>query len=87
MIITPDWIHKHTTPAGGWNAKQLKILGLRWPARKGWISNISGNVITDQQRIDFESAAKKAGKVSLESRVEKLELIVTKLQNQIKQKG
>ena len=52
--VTKDWIHKHKTPRGAWTKAQIEALGLEWPARQGWISQISGELISNQQARMFE---------------------------------
>jgi len=54
MIVTRQWIHDHSTPAGGWNRKQIEALGLKWPAPKGWIKRLEGTEINGIAKAAFE---------------------------------
>ena len=55
-ILTYDYIQQHKTDAGGWTSKQLKILGIDWPPKSGWIDDICGKSITEEDAIAFENA-------------------------------
>lgn len=55
FTITKDWINKNKTPAGAWNAKQLLVLNVKWPPRKGWQSRSAGKEITLLEKSNFES--------------------------------
>ncbi len=49
MILTQELIHRaSTTGESGWNYHQLKLLGVPWPPKKGWISKLVGKEITDE---------------------------------------
>ena len=37
MLVTKEFIHSGKRGPGGWCAAQLRMLGLRWPAKSGWI--------------------------------------------------
>ena len=47
----------HQTPKGSWNAKQLKCIGIDWPAPKGWIKRAVGTEIDEMYRVWFEKCA------------------------------
>ena len=53
--VTDEWITKHATVKGGYKAEQLKLIGVRWPPKKGWKRTASGKHITEEDRIKFES--------------------------------
>ena len=82
MIITKDWIHAHKTPAGAWNSSQLKALGIKWPAKKGWQNGLVGTEITDAQQQAFESHATSKPKLS---KIESMELRLSALEKIVKQ--
>lgn len=62
MIVTKEWILGNQTPKGSWNAKQLKCLGIDWPAKKGWINRVVGNEITYDEAQKFEMLADEPAK-------------------------
>lgn len=55
MIVTEQWIRDNSTSekVGSWTNKQFEILGVE--KKKGWLDHACGLVISEQQRIDFES--------------------------------
>ncbi len=53
ITITKKRIEKAKTPNGGYNGKQLKIVGIKWPAPKGWRRELIGDQIPLKQFIDF----------------------------------
>jgi hypothetical protein len=55
--VTRQWIHKHKTPRGSWNQRQLNALGISWPPAKGWIDQTAGMQITDEAAKEFEEGA------------------------------
>ena len=57
FIVTKEWIMNHQTDKGSWNAKQLKCLGIDWPAKKGWIGRIVGQDIHPLMKARFEIQA------------------------------
>jgi len=61
MIITKSWIHAHKTAGGAWNRKKIELLGLSWPARKGWINDLVDTEINDIVEHEFERLAKVVG--------------------------
>ena len=59
FIITRDWIFNNRTKRGAWTKAQLNALGLKWPARSGWIDELVGEAITSHNARIFEEAAGK----------------------------
>ncbi len=53
MIVTEEWLRANMNGGIGITAKQLKVLGLLWPPRKGWLKSIIGTEITDKQAEAF----------------------------------
>ncbi len=49
MRLTREFMLSARSPAGGWNHKQLKVLGIKWPPRKGWLHRLEGKEITLEQ--------------------------------------
>ncbi len=58
IILTPERLLKARTPRGGYNAKQLKYLGLDWPVDKGWKDSLLGTKITLGVFINFVKAGR-----------------------------
>ena len=76
--ITRAWIIGNQTAKGSWNAKQLKCLGIDWPAKKGWINRVVGDEITYDMQQKFEILADEPSnnKINVqdqERRIKKLE--------------
>ena len=47
MIVTEEFLEKYKTPNGAWNAKQLALLGISWPPKKGWKRRSIGKCISE----------------------------------------
>ena len=63
--ITADWIFSNKTERGGWTKQQLRLIGISWPAGKGWIEQVAGTQISLEAKSEFEKAAlPKPGKMS-----------------------
>jgi hypothetical protein len=50
--ITEELIEQGKSKAGGWNARQLRYLRVKWPPEKGWKQRIIGT------EVMLDSAAK-----------------------------
>ena len=60
--VTKKWIMENRTVKGAWTKAQIHALGMTWPPRKGWIGEIVGKMITDENARLFEaSKTTKAG--------------------------
>lgn len=58
FVVCEDWINANRTPAGSFTTMQLNALGYNWKSIKsGWIKNLSGLVITLEQKKQFEDGA------------------------------
>lgn len=53
MKITQSLILAGRSGPGGWNAKQLEILGVSWPPQSGWQKRIEGNFIDSRDAERF----------------------------------
>lgn len=53
--VTQDWIRANATPAGGYKNEQVRLLGLRYPLKHGWTKQCEGRMITNEDRLKFES--------------------------------
>ena len=60
FIITRNWIFDNRTERGAWNKKQLNSIGIKWPAKQGWIDEITGTEISSHNARNFEEYAKVA---------------------------
>lgn len=52
--VTRSWLHAHSSGKGGWTRVQLASIGIGWPPPSGWVANIVGNEVTEEQRAEFE---------------------------------
>lgn len=73
MIILTEEIllQGSTTGQGGWNAKQLSLLGLTYPGAKGWKKTVIGNSYPEETIETF--LALKGRKKPVQSRLPKSE--------------
>lgn len=55
FVVTTGWIKANATPAGGYKAEQLKLIGLRYPLVSGWMGAANGRAISEADRLKFES--------------------------------
>ena len=47
----------------GFNKKQLALLGITWPPKKGWLSELVGKQIDHETFLQFKSAGQKANRL------------------------
>lgn len=59
VIISRRWLKKHATGEAGWNKRQLAILGVSWPTKKGWLSELIDHEIDDDVAERFIAAKTK----------------------------
>ena len=59
VLLTKQMIEEGISSKGGYNKKQLEILGVEWPPQKGWKSALVGTMISQKQYQDFLNAKKK----------------------------
>ena len=57
MKITNEWLLRWQTSNGGYNKKQLTILGVPWPPKRGWKHDVLGADVSDDVARAFEAAA------------------------------
>jgi hypothetical protein len=55
FVVTTGWIKANATPAGGYKAEQLKLIGVRYPLASGWMGTAYGRAISEADRLKFES--------------------------------
>ena len=54
--ITEAFIRSNKTARGAWTKEQLRILGVPWPPRKGWVLGVVGKEIDDETAAAFSKA-------------------------------
>lgn len=64
MILTHEILENSRSPRGGWNRKQLELLGVAWPPVKGWKRKLIG---TDMDDAKFAELMKLSGNDNLQS--------------------
>lgn len=52
--VTKFWIKAYQSGNGGWNKKQLAAIGVDWPPQSGWIDSVTGKLITEEKKREFE---------------------------------
>lgn len=57
MTVTNDWLLKWQTPKGGYNKRQLTLLGIAWPPTRGWKHDVLGMEIDEDMARAFEIAS------------------------------
>lgn len=58
VLLTKQMIEEGISSKGGYNKKQLEILGVEWPPQKGWKSALIGTMISKKQYQNFLNAKK-----------------------------
>lgn len=53
MKLTHELIMQCRTPTGGWCKAQLEALGVSWPPKQGWLKEVVGMELTEQQFAQF----------------------------------
>lgn len=53
MKVTSEFVNRHRTKKGGFTREQLSALGVSWPPKKGWLQNIIGKELTNEQEKLF----------------------------------
>ena len=53
MVVTEEWLRSNMNGGIGITRKQLVALGVQWPPKKGWLKNILGKEISDEQAEAF----------------------------------
>ena len=57
MLVTNDWLKKNMTSSGAYTKKQMEVLGLEFPCKKGWKQQVIGMKISEHQKRMFEIGA------------------------------
>jgi len=71
--VTRQWIKDNSTPRGGWNYKQLQAIGVDVPPTKGWIDEVDGKEITEEQADLFVRHKLKSKDIPVHERIFELE--------------
>lgn len=53
MKLTHELLMQYRTPAGLWRKVQLDALGLSWPPPHGWMKQVVGMELTNEQFNQF----------------------------------
>lgn len=48
MIVTKEFLDRGKSARGGWNKKQLAVLGVHWPPRSDWQRVLIGKMYRDE---------------------------------------
>lgn len=54
MRITAEWIQDYATRKGGWTQEQLRILGVSWPPKSGWLDKLVGQELSNEKAQQFQ---------------------------------
>lgn len=56
VTLTGELLHSLATGnnKAGWTRAQLKILGVKWPPKKGWLTRKIGDKITELQLAELQ---------------------------------
>jgi 5-methylcytosine-specific restriction endonuclease McrA len=57
FTVTKEWMMKHRTAKGGWNAAQMRQLNEFFPLKSGWMKRCVGKRITEDAKRIFEIGA------------------------------
>lgn len=57
MLVSNDWLLQWQTVNGGYNKRQLELLGIVWPPKRGWKRDLLGLEIDDDKARAFEMAS------------------------------
>lgn len=52
--VSAEWVRSYQSVKGGWNRAQLEILGVKWPPSSGWVIQVVGRLISDEDKRRFE---------------------------------
>ena len=82
MVITKDYLLTNRTKRQAWTKRQLNILGVDYPPRKGWMNDLEGIEITEEQHKAFSKYANRnAPKAPITSALGKFKLSALPLNN------
>ncbi len=59
IVLTAEMIHgAAVSPPHGFTAAQLKVFGIHWPPRKGWLQDMVGKEIWRETFEEFRAGGK-----------------------------
>ena len=58
VLLTKWMIENGLSSNGGFNKKQLEILGIEWPPQKGWKTSVIGQTVTKEDYQQFLESRK-----------------------------
>lgn len=53
VILTESMIRDQRSGRGGWTMGQFMAIGIDWPPQKGWMNEVVGKTISEEQWKDF----------------------------------
>jgi len=54
ITVTKAFIEEFKTKNGAWTKRQLELVGVRWPPKKGWQRKVIGLQITQEAGDEFK---------------------------------
>ena len=85
FIITDRWIINNKTPGGGYNRKQLNILGIEWPPKFNWKLTLVGKKINKKVAEEFENLANTGNKSPKKNIVQEDKSDIAQLKKDVKE--
>lgn len=55
FIVTKSFIEENRTKGGAWTKKQVNLLGVEWPLKKGWQQKVIGRAISIEAADKFRA--------------------------------
>jgi len=85
FIITDRWLINNKTPGGGYNRKQLNVLGVEWPPKFNWKLTLVGKKINKKTAEDFENLAMTGNKSEKKNIVQEDKSEIAQLKKDVKE--
>jgi hypothetical protein len=85
FIITDKWIINNKTPGGGYNRKQLNILGIEWPPKFNWKLTLVGKKINKKVAKEFENLAMTGNKSEKKNIIQEDKSEIAQLKKDVKE--
>lgn len=67
MVVTKEFIESGASDSGGWSKAQLACLGISWPPKQGWKSQLIGVSISDESSRRFLDLKKSTGEITVKN--------------------
>jgi hypothetical protein len=55
IVVTKEFLLKHRTINNAWISKQLSLLDVSWPPKKGWIKKVIGKKLSKEDSLLFSN--------------------------------